>query len=111
MADVTGALHHQFGGKTYTLRLTPRGIAKLQAEHGVNLGGILSGVAQAIPPFAVLLGVVTEALKKGEGLPDGKAEDLADDMMADDISLASRVLAASFPSAEGNVKGAKRAKT
>lgn len=104
MADITGVLHQSYGIKTYALRLTPSGIARLQADHGNDLGGVLSGEAGKFPPFGVLLGIVTEALKKGEGLGEDEALALADELMAEDIELASRVLAASFPSAGGNGK-------
>lgn len=70
MADISGALHHTFEGKTYTLRLTPRGLAHLQADHGLDLPGALSKGYEGTPPFGVLGGIVTEVLKKGEGLDE-----------------------------------------
>lgn len=110
MADITGVLRQTSGARTYALRLTPSGIARLQAEHGNDLGGVLSGEAGKFPPFGVLLGIVTEALKKGEGLGEEEARELADDLMAEDIELASRVLAASFPGTGGNGRKAGKPK-
>lgn len=98
MADVTGALHHQFKGKTYTLLLTMRGVARLQGIHGNDLGGILTGV-NAVPSFLVLLDIVAEGLRKGGDLNEADADDLADAMLTADKKLAERVLQLAFPEA------------
>lgn len=106
MADVTGALHHDFGGREYTLRLTFGVLAKLQAKHGTDLKGLLTGEVGKAPPFDVMLDAVSGALVKG-GVSD--AEDLADDMLTADPELFSRLLAAAFPDAMGNgVRPGKR---
>ena len=111
MADVTGALHHSFGDKTHTLRLTLGGIANLQGRYGNDLGGLLSGKIEGTPPFRLLIDVVAEALKKGEGLSEDDAAALADDMLTADKQLVQRVLDMAFPTqdASGNAKapGAK----
>lgn len=110
MADITGSLHREFRGRTYTLRLTPLGLARLQADHGNDLGGVLSGAAGDFPPFAVLVGIVSEALKKGEGMAEAEAQELADDMLAADVGLAGAVLEAAFPDQRGNAAAPRKAK-
>ncbi|MCJ8138433.1 hypothetical protein [Falsirhodobacter halotolerans] len=120
MSDVTGAYHHAFGEKTYRLRLTLGGIAKLQGRHGDDLGGLLSGKyakkegdmgPAPIPPFGIMLDVVAVALEKGEALPADEAADLADDLMTADRNVFSHVMTAAFPDSVGNEKPprAKRA--
>lgn len=96
MADMTGALHHDFGGKSYTLRLTFGVLAKLQGRHGDDLRGLLTGAVVSAPPFAVMLDAVSEALVKG-GSPRDIAADLADDMLTADPDLFTRLLSAAFP--------------
>lgn len=110
MADVTGALHHEFAGKTYTLRLTMAGIAALQDKHGNDLGGLLTGGTQGIPPFALLIDIVIEALVKGEKMQRDEAEELADDLLTADQTLAVRILNASFPDVSGNAKAPSKRK-
>ncbi|RDW14433.1 hypothetical protein [Paracoccus thiocyanatus] len=102
MADVTGALHHEFGGKCYELRMTFGVLAKLQARHGSDLKGLLSGSVEKIPAFDVMLDGVAGALVKG-GVPEEAAADLADDMLTADPELFARLLSAAFPDAVGNV--------
>ena len=119
MADATGALHHEFGGHSYTLRLTLGGIAKLQGRHGDDLGGLLSGKYDAsegqapkIPPFGIMIDIVAESIVKGEKLPQEDALDLADDMLSADLGLFQQVMASAFPdlrkgTGEGNRKAPK----
>lgn len=108
MADVTGAVHHSFDGKDYTLRLTFAVLGKLQAKHGDDLKGLLSGKASAAPPFAVMVDAIAGALVKG-GVPTGEADELADDMLTADPELFPRVMSAAFPDAVGNGKAAAAA--
>ncbi|MCL4065343.1 hypothetical protein M3484_01970 [Pseudomonas sp. GX19020] len=107
MADVTGALHHDFRGKSYTLRMTMRGLAQMQEKHGNDLGGLLSegGDKSAVPPLAPALDLISIALQRGEGLDAEEADNLADEMMTADRNLGGRVLAAAFP----DVKAAQEA--
>ncbi|WP_294932422.1 hypothetical protein [uncultured Paracoccus sp.] len=119
MADATGALHHEFDGHNYSLRLTLGGIAKLQGRHGDDLGGLLSGKydsdegkGQKIPPFGIMIDIVAESLVKGENLPEEDARDLADDMLSADLGLFQQVLASAFPdlrkgTGQGNRKAPK----
>lgn len=102
MADVTGALHHEFAGKTYVLRLTLGGIAALQGRYGNDLGGLLTVGIQGVPPFGLMIDIVTEALRKGERMPESEARDLADDILTADQSVAMMVLTAAFPDQPGN---------
>ena len=113
MADVTGTLHHDHDGRTYALRLTMGGLAKLQGRHGLDLGGLLSGkfdlpedgealegeAARPIPPFAVMLDVVAVSLEKGERMDPVEAAELADDMLTGDRGLCGAVMQAAFPGA------------
>jgi hypothetical protein len=109
MADITGSLTVEHGGRSYSLRLTMRGLASLQAEFGNSLGGMLDGEANAIPNFALLLRIVEVAL----GNVDDK-EQVADALLSDDVTIVERIMAASFPAlvdgASGNGKRATRAK-
>ena len=111
MADVTGALHHDFGGRGYTLRLTLGGIAKLQGKYGNDLQGLLTGEAAGTPPFGVMIDMVAAALEKGEGLSPGEAADLADDMLTADKRLVERLMKAAFPETVGNAAAPKKGKT
>ena len=99
MADVTGALHHEFQGKSYTMRITMRGLAHLQGLHGNDLGGLLSAGGSDIPALRPSLDLVSVALQRGEGIDQPEADDLADEMFTADRTLAGRVLAAAFPDA------------
>lgn len=110
MIDPTGALEVEHGDKTYCLRLTMRGIARLQARHGRNLAGLLDGSAGDIPDMAAVLDLVSEALQKGEGIKAAEADDLADELATADPMVVGRILGAAFPDLEGNApkKGAKR---
>lgn len=109
MADVTGALHHDFGGRGYSLRLTLGGIAKLQGKHGNDLGGLLTGTAEGTPSFAIMIDMVAAALEKGERLPADEAADLADDMLTADKRLVERLMKAAFPETAGNDEAPKKA--
>lgn len=102
MADVTGALHHEFGGRTYALRLTLGGIAKLQGKYGNDLGGLLTGKVEGTPPFGIMIDMVAAALEKGERLPADEAADLADDMLTADKRLVEGLMKAAFPEQAGN---------
>ena len=106
MADVTGALHHEFQGKSYTLRITMRGLAQLQDMHGADLGGLLSGGGGAIPFLAPSLDLISVALQRGEGMDKAEADDLADEMFTADRNFAQRVLAAAFPDVVAAAPGA-----
>ena len=103
MSDITGTVHHSFGGCEYCLRLTLGGIAKLQMKHGNDLGGMLTGRAadaSEIPKFGLMIDIVTVALEKGGIAPELDAAALADDMLTADKGLATRLLQAAFPEAD-----------
>lgn len=102
MADVTGAIHHEFGGKTYELRLTMRVIAALQDLHGNDLGGWLSADEQGAKPFRVMLDGIQMVLDRG-GYDGGT--DLADEMLTASPDLFARLLAGAFPVASGAQQG------
>lgn len=110
MADVTGAVHYEFGGKHYVLRLTLGGIGKLQGKHGNDLGGLLSGKVEGIPPFAIMVDMVAASLEKGQRMDPEMAADLADDMLTADQTLIERVLKAAFPDAKPGNANAPKAK-
>lgn len=107
MADVTGALHHQFGGNSYTLRLTYGVLAKLQGRHGLDLKGLLTGKAGEVPPFDVMLDVVALSLEKGQKIAAEEAADLADDMLSAEPKIFESLMAAAFPDAMGNAQAAQ----
>jgi hypothetical protein len=102
MADITGTVHADHGGKRYALRLTMRGLAELQAEFGQDLGGITTHGEGAFPNMAPILRLVELSLRKGQ--PDMSPEtaaDLADEMLTADIAIVQRILTAAFPSVAG----------
>lgn len=108
MIDPTGAVEIEFGGKTLSLRLTMRGIARLQAKHGRNLAGMLDGTAGDVPDMGAVLDLVSEALQKGSGLKAPEADDLADELATADPLIVGRIIGGAFPDAlsepEGNAK-------
>lgn len=118
MADVTGALHHEFAGRTYCLRITMLGLAALQDQYGDDIGGLLSGKFDPsedgkpapIPPFRIMVDLVKVALIKGEKMTDDEALELADDMATDQRDLGVLALRAAFPppAAAGNGPARKR---
>ena len=111
MTDPTGVVEVEFGGETYSLRLTMRGIARLQAKHGRNLAGMLDGTAGAMPDMAAVLDLVSEALQKGHGMKAGEADELADELATADPMIVGTILAGAFPDAEaGNVPKKKAGK-
>ena len=109
MTDPTGAIEVEHGGKTYCLRLTMRGIARLQAKHGRNLAGMMDGTAGNFPDMAAVLDIVSEALQKGHGLKADQADDLADEIATADPQIVGLIVNAAFPSAEGNALKKKAA--
>lgn len=102
MADVTGALHHAFGGKAFALRLTWGVLADLQGRHGDDFLARLDVGEGKLPPFGLMIDIVAASLVKGEKLPDAEARDIADDMLTADPELVSRLLQSAFPDAGGN---------
>lgn len=110
MADVTGTLHHDFGGKNYRLRLTWGVLADLQGEHGEDFLSRLDAGEGKLPPFGLMIDIVAKALAKGEGMTAVEADGIADDMLTSDPELVSRLIQAAFPEAVGNVKPAARRK-
>lgn len=110
MADVTGTIREEFGGKVYDLRLSMRGLARLQVKYGDNVAGLLDGTVGEVPKFDVFLDIVSEALQKGSKLPVSEADDLADELLTADVDLVERVIAALFPKASINGAAPGKAK-
>lgn len=104
MADVTGTIREEFGGKVYDLRLTMRGLARLQERHGDNIGGLLDGTVGEVPSFNLFLDIVSEALQTGSKTPAAEADDLADELLTANVKLIDRVFLALFPNA--SIEGA-----
>lgn len=103
MKNPTGALEYAFDGETYEMRLTMRGLARLQAKHGRTLAGVLDGSAGDIPDMAVVLDIVSEALQR-TGMDAKKADDLADEIATADPEVIGAIMATAFPDTEGNAK-------
>lgn len=101
MADVTGAVHRDIGGTSYSFRLTNGALAQLQAEFGADLGGLLTGKS-AVPDFRVLLRVAVLALMRGTaGIAEDKATAIVDDLSPGVLApLIEAVIEAAFPPAE-----------
>lgn len=102
MADLTGTIREGFGGKEYELRLTMRGIATLQDRYGLTLGGLLDNSIGDIPPFGLLLDLVSVSLQKGSKLPEAEADDLAEELLTADQMIVGRIIKATFPEIEGD---------
>jgi hypothetical protein len=109
MKNPTGALQYEFGGETHEMRLTMRGLARLQAKHGRTLGGMLDGSMGDIPDMNVVLDVVSEALQRG-GMDAKKADDLADEIATADSEVIGAILMTAFPDQGGNAKPRGKAK-
>jgi len=107
MADPTGALQHEHGGKTYELRLTMRGLAKLQGKHGLNIAGMLDGTAGDIPNMGAVLDLVSEALQKGSGLSAEQADELADEIATANTAIVGEIIMTAFPDQAGNGQAKK----
>lgn len=107
MKNPTGSFEYEFDGETYELRLTMRGLARLQAKHGRTLGGTLDGTVGDIPDMNIVLDIVSEALQRG-GMDAKKADDLADEIATADPSIVGEIMATAFPDPEGNAPKAKR---
>ncbi len=104
MSDVTGTLRRTHAGREYELRLTFGAIAGLQADHGVDLGGLLSedGIT-GVPPFGLLLDIVSAALRKGQrDMARPEADELADELLSADPQLFAALLKTAFPDQRGN---------
>lgn len=106
MADVTGTLRRDLGGKTYAMRLTPLGIAALQDRYGNDFLAQIEKT-QGLPNLRLFVDIVAEALIKGEGMTREEAHPLADDLVAGDLSLPLEIIQAAFPAAEGTVPAAQ----
>lgn len=107
MADVTGTLHHDFGGKSITLRLTWTVLAELQARHGKDFIQRLEIQEGEMPDFGMIVDIVTRALMRGENMPESDAALLADDMLTADPSMLGRLMKSAFPEAQAAGNGAK----
>lgn len=108
MKNPTGSLEYAFGGNSYEMRLTMRGIARLQAKHGRTLGGLLDGTAGDIPDMGVVLDVVSESLQR-TGMDAAKADDLADEIATADPMVVGSIMETAFPDAAGNAKAKRKA--
>ncbi|KEP68435.1 hypothetical protein DL1_11950 [Thioclava dalianensis] len=109
MADVTGTVHRSFGGKDLRLRLTWAGLATLQEKYGNDIGGLLNDDMEGVPPFRLMIDVVSLSLQKGEGMEPEVADDLADDLITEDNGLVPALLAAAFPDVKEPQKGNRKA--
>ena len=117
MADITGTLCVQHGGRTYALRLTMRSIATLQGEFGNDLGGLLTGKG-TVPDVSLCLRVVELALCGGtpgtvDTIGDIPVPALADELLTADFGIFERLMGAAFPDQVAGAKpgNAKRAAT
>ncbi|KFI24325.1 hypothetical protein [Paenirhodobacter enshiensis] len=109
MADVTGTLHREFGGKTYALRLTMRDIATLQGDYGDDLGGWLSETPPRILNFGFAVDVISLAVSRGSKIAERReADEIADELFTADRELFTAVMSATFASeaaANGDASG------
>lgn len=117
MAQITGTMVVHREGRDIPLRLKMSGIARLQAEFGRSIGGVLDGTA-GIPDMAVFLRIVQEAIvgadpSRQHDNADRQLADLADDILTEDPGVVERIIKASFPdpapdAAPGNGKRAAK---
>lgn len=116
MSAFTGELTEIFGNTEYRLVLGLRGIAALQAEFGKNLDPILSMMGQggdasenkALPDFTVLFRIVALALDRCHK-EDAANMDVIEGLLAQDMSLPGRLIAAAFPQADAGGDAAGKA--
>lgn len=101
MADITGTIREDFGGKVYELRLTMRGLARLQDKYGNNVAGLLDGTQGNIPNFGALIDLVAVSLV---GVDTGDADEVADNILTSDTEIVGRIIAAAFPVADAGKK-------
>jgi hypothetical protein len=106
MASIVGEVAVKADGKTWTQRLSLRGLATLQDEYGTDLQQIIGIEAGAIPHFGAILRVIELALKKHH--PEATPDD-AEAILTADLSVFGRVIEAAFPAAEVNDAPGKRA--
>jgi len=101
MENLTGEISVQHQGQDYLLMLGLRGVAKLQAKYGKNLDVIRTADAgvEELPDLGVYLDIVDIALERYH--PDADPA-IADQLLAADMSLPGLLLAAAFPSADGD---------
>lgn len=102
MINPMGSIEVEHGGKPYTLRLTMRGIGRLQNKHGRNVAGLFDGTEGGFPDMNAVLDLVSEALQRGHGLDADKADDLADEIATADPMIVGKITKAAFPDAGGN---------
>ncbi|RWR31355.1 hypothetical protein D2T31_04980 [Sinirhodobacter populi] len=107
MAEFTGEFSHTVGGKTYRLALGLRGIAVLQQELGKDLAPLQIEDGDHAD-FNVLLRVVEVALQRHH--PDAGPE-VAEEILASDLSIWARLVAAAFPDAPEGTDTAKGGRT
>lgn len=100
MVSITGTVHREHDGRTYAMRLTPLGIAALQDSYGNNFLAELEKT-EGLPNLRLLVDIVTQALIKGEGMPQPEAASVADDLVGRDLTLPMDVVSAAFPDPEG----------
>ncbi|MBK4216135.1 hypothetical protein JJJ17_09375 [Paracoccus caeni] len=113
MSAITGEVTVKHAGKTYRLYLGIRGIGHLQQEFGADLAPLFkddTDLDAGVPPeMTPLLRVVELALSRHHTDAD---DYLADDLLAADMSLPGKLIAAAIPSgADVDAGGSTGAKT
>lgn len=101
MQTITGEVAVTHGGQEYRLFLGMRGIGKLQEEFGKDLAPFMGleddGDDKAIPEMTPLLRVIEVSLARYHPEADPY---LADALLAADLGLPGKLIAAAIPGAE-----------
>lgn len=107
MASVVGELVVNVGGKEYTLRLGFRELGKLQDEFGQDLAPFMQAHEEGlVPNFNAVVRLVEVSLSRYH--PDA-GPDVADDILASEMSIFGKLMAAAFPAPEEPQKPQKPA--
>lgn len=94
MSQITGVVTAQHDGKAIRLILGMTGLAQLQVEYGKDLGPLVAMFEdKSMPDFSVLLRATQVALERFHGDADPY---LADDLLAQDLTIAVRVINLAF---------------
>lgn len=104
MADVRGELQLSVGPRSYRLHLGFIALANLQAKHGQDVFARLEPPAGAaknwVPPLAVVVDMVREALDRHHASDLEEDRYLVDDLLAANPNAFPLIMAAAFPDAQ-----------
>lgn len=114
MSALTGEIPAVLGNTSYRLILGLRGVAELQRDYGNNLHGIMGDASDAggekeatLPDFNAFIHVVKVSLQRFHPA-EADNLDVIEGLLAQDLSLPGRLIAAAFPEARQEPAAGKR---